>query len=123
MIYAYFGFPRCMMFFPLYCFIVAGQSYHRGANMCLLVFDLSRSESFEALPRWRDEFLASTNNDGKQHKLYMQSKLPYDDIICYSFTDTPLTFDFFFNNFYWRLCVLHGFCMHYRQLSFCLCSQ
>jgi len=34
-----------------------GQAFYRGADICILVFDLTKTDSFEALDAWRDEFL------------------------------------------------------------------
>ncbi|EMR10351.1 hypothetical protein PNEG_01604 [Pneumocystis murina B123] len=33
-----------------------GVAFYRGADCCVLVFDLGNSKSFEALDSWRDEF-------------------------------------------------------------------
>lgn len=41
------------------------QMFLKGSDMVLLVFDLTRSDSFESLAMWRDQFLASTRNDGE----------------------------------------------------------
>lgn len=38
------------------------SSYLRGADMAMLVFDITRSDSFEALALWRDQFMASTGS-------------------------------------------------------------
>jgi hypothetical protein len=35
----------------------------KGANMVILVYDLTRADSFDALNLWRDQFLSSTRND------------------------------------------------------------
>jgi len=40
-----------------------GEIFHRGANICLLVFDITKKESFEALQQWKDEFLLSSANE------------------------------------------------------------
>jgi Ras-related protein Rab-7A len=37
------------------------RQFHRGSNLCLLVFDLTDSRSFESLAHWRDQFLASVS--------------------------------------------------------------
>ena len=34
-----------------------GVAFYRGADCCVLVFDVNNSKSFEALDSWRDEFL------------------------------------------------------------------
>lgn len=35
----------------------------KGANMCLLTFDLTRADSFETLAMWRDQFINQTKAD------------------------------------------------------------
>ncbi|KAF2972607.1 hypothetical protein GQX73_g1039 [Xylaria multiplex] len=34
-----------------------GSQFYRGADCCVLVFDVNNSKSFDALDSWRDEFL------------------------------------------------------------------
>jgi len=34
-----------------------GMAFYRGADACVLVFDVNDSQSFESLDSWRDEFL------------------------------------------------------------------
>ena len=34
-----------------------GVAFYRGADCCVLVFDVNSTKSFEALESWRDEFL------------------------------------------------------------------
>lgn len=36
--------------------------YLKGADMCLLCYDLTRADSFDALAQWRTQFLAATNS-------------------------------------------------------------
>jgi len=38
-----------------------GQAFYRGADCCVLVYDVTDSKSFENLDSWRDEFLGSSN--------------------------------------------------------------
>ncbi len=33
------------------------MAFYRGADCCVLVFDVNNSKSFDALDSWRDEFL------------------------------------------------------------------
>lgn len=33
------------------------MAFYRGADCCVLVFDVNNSKSFDALESWRDEFL------------------------------------------------------------------
>jgi len=41
-----------------------GNSFYRGADCCILVFDVTNVKSFEALDTWRSEFLAQANVAG-----------------------------------------------------------
>lgn len=34
-----------------------GVAFYRGADCCVLVYDVNNSKSFDALDSWRDEFL------------------------------------------------------------------
>ena len=34
-----------------------GVAYYRGADCCVLVYDVNSAKSFETLDSWRDEFL------------------------------------------------------------------
>lgn len=34
-----------------------GVAFYRGADCCVLVYDVNSSKSFETLDSWRDEFL------------------------------------------------------------------
>ena len=38
-----------------------GFSFFRGTNCCVFVFDLSNRESFEALSKWKKEFIDKAN--------------------------------------------------------------
>mmetsp|Transcript_30680 Transcript_30680/g.57325 ORF Transcript_30680/g.57325 Transcript_30680/m.57325 type:complete len:208 (-) Transcript_30680:369-992(-) len=38
-----------------------GQAFYRGADCCVLVYDVTDAKSFENLDIWRDEFLQSSN--------------------------------------------------------------
>jgi Ras-related protein Rab-7A len=42
------------------------EIFHRGANICFLVFDVTNSESFEALEQWHDEFVSNALRDGSE---------------------------------------------------------
>ncbi|RMX62356.1 hypothetical protein DD238_007538 [Peronospora effusa] len=37
-----------------------GVAFYRGADACVLVYDIANLKSFEKLDTWRDEFLAQT---------------------------------------------------------------
>ena len=38
-----------------------GVAFYRGADCCVLVYDVNSSKSFETLDSWRDEFLIQAN--------------------------------------------------------------
>ncbi|KAJ3109876.1 Ras- protein Rab-7A [Phlyctochytrium planicorne] len=38
-----------------------GVAFYRGADCCVLVFDVNNAKSFETLDSWRDEFLLQAN--------------------------------------------------------------
>lgn len=38
-----------------------GVAFYRGADCCVLVYDVNNSKSFETLETWRDEFLLQAN--------------------------------------------------------------
>ncbi|CAD5207786.1 unnamed protein product [Bursaphelenchus xylophilus] len=38
-----------------------GTSFYRGADCCVLIFDLTREKTFEAIQRWRREFIRQTS--------------------------------------------------------------
>jgi hypothetical protein len=38
-----------------------GVAFYRGADCCVLVYDVNSSKSFEALDGWRDEFLVQVS--------------------------------------------------------------
>lgn len=54
-----FSFLSVSLFF---CFLNLPPRLSFGSR-CLLVFDMTRSDSFEALTLWRDQFLAATKHD------------------------------------------------------------
>src|ERR1700761_3272326 len=38
-----------------------GVAFYRGADCCVLVYDVNSAKSFETLDSWRDEFLIQAN--------------------------------------------------------------
>lgn len=38
-----------------------GVAFYRGADACILVYDITAEKSFEQLNSWRDEFLTQAN--------------------------------------------------------------
>mmetsp|Transcript_1857 Transcript_1857/g.2981 ORF Transcript_1857/g.2981 Transcript_1857/m.2981 type:complete len:180 (+) Transcript_1857:887-1426(+) len=38
-----------------------GVAFYRGADCCVLVYDITSSKSFESLGSWKDEFLSQSN--------------------------------------------------------------
>jgi Ras-related protein Rab-7A len=39
-----------------------GVAFYRGADCCVLVYDVNSTKSFENLDTWRDEFLIQVGN-------------------------------------------------------------
>lgn len=39
-----------------------GVAFYRGADCCVLVYDVNSTKSFENLDTWRDEFLIQVSN-------------------------------------------------------------
>jgi len=44
-----------------------GVAFYRGADCCVLVYDVNSSKSFEALDGWRDEFLVQVCPASRYH--------------------------------------------------------
>ncbi|ELR14900.1 Rab7/RabGfamily small GTPase [Acanthamoeba castellanii str. Neff] len=44
-----------------------GNSFYRGADCCILVFDVTVAKSFESLDNWRNEFLVQAAVGGPEH--------------------------------------------------------
>lgn len=38
-----------------------GVAFYRGADCCVLVYDVNNSKSFDTLDSWRDEFLVQAS--------------------------------------------------------------
>lgn len=43
-----------------------GNSFYRGADCCILVFDVCAAKSFESLDNWRNEFLVQASISGPE---------------------------------------------------------
>ncbi len=87
----------------LMCVDTAGQeyfgklrgNYYRGANGCLLVFDLSRSETFNDCPGWLNEFrMHITDHEGipfillgNKSDLVQKDKAPVSDDVIEEFCE------------------------------------
>ncbi|KAF9326421.1 hypothetical protein BG006_010149, partial [Podila minutissima] len=44
-----------------------GVAFYRGADCCVLVFDVNNAKSFETLESWRDEFLIQASPRGPEN--------------------------------------------------------
>lgn len=42
-----------------------GASFYRGADACMMVFDVTNSKSFENLKNWKDDFLLQVFSETK----------------------------------------------------------
>jgi Ras-related protein Rab-7A len=40
-----------------------GVAFYRGADCCVLVYDVNSTKSFESLDTWRDEFLIQVSEE------------------------------------------------------------
>ncbi|TEB19943.1 hypothetical protein FA13DRAFT_1767012 [Coprinellus micaceus] len=58
-----------------------GVAFYRGADCCVLVFDVNSSKSFQALESWRDEFLiqASPNDPEEFPFVVLGNKVDVDE--------------------------------------------
>lgn len=50
-----------------------GVAFYRGADCCVLVYDVNSSKSFEALDGWRDEFLVQVSRLRGRPHLFVSS--------------------------------------------------
>jgi len=44
-----------------------GVAFYRGADCCILVYDVSKAATFRALDSWRDEFLIQASPRDPDH--------------------------------------------------------
>jgi Ras-related protein Rab-7A len=44
-----------------------GSAFYRGADCCVLVFDVNNGKSFDDLDNWRDEFLIQVGGNRITH--------------------------------------------------------
>ena len=44
-------------------YLSLGTAFYRGANACILAFNLTNLDSFQNLEKWRDRFLSQTGID------------------------------------------------------------
>ncbi|KKA27033.1 hypothetical protein TD95_004346 [Thielaviopsis punctulata] len=58
-----------------------GVAFYRGADCCVLVYDVNNSKSFDALDSWRDEFLiqASTRDPDNFPFVVLGNKIDVDE--------------------------------------------
>ncbi|OQE83106.1 hypothetical protein PENNAL_c0034G07575 [Penicillium nalgiovense] len=52
-----------------------GVAFYRGADCCVLVYDVNNSKSFEALDSWRDEFLIQASPRDPESFPFQQAKM------------------------------------------------
>jgi hypothetical protein len=83
-----------------------GVAFYRGADCCVLVFDVNNSKSFDALDSWRDEFLiqASPRDPDNFPFVVLGNKIDVEEskrvvcwrrgvVICQWLTDPSLDLD------------------------------
>ncbi|XP_077980636.1 ras-related protein rab7-like [Glandiceps talaboti] len=58
-----------------------GVSYYRGADCCVLVFDVTIPETFSALDKWKDEFILHTNHSKETNEIFtvLGNKIDLED--------------------------------------------
>ena len=67
-----------------------GVAFYRGADCCVLVYDVNNSKSFDALDSWRDEFLiqASPRDPDNFPFVVLGNKIDMEEskrVVCFSF--------------------------------------
>lgn len=53
-----------------------GVAFYRGADCCVLVYDVNNTKSFETLDSWRDEFLIQASPRDPESFPFVSSPLP-----------------------------------------------
>jgi hypothetical protein len=53
-----------------------GVAFYRGADCCVLVYDVNNSKSFDTLDSWRDEFLIQASPRDPESFPFVSSQLP-----------------------------------------------
>lgn len=55
-----------------------GVAFYRGADCCVLVYDVNNSKSFEALDSWRDEFLIQASPRDPESFPFVRTSLSFN---------------------------------------------
>ena len=51
-----------------------GQSFYRNSEICILVFDITDSESFKNIESWRTEFLVGNKTDLEEQRVIQKEE-------------------------------------------------
>lgn len=63
-----------------------GVAFYRGADCCVLVYDVNNAKSFEALDSWRDEFLIQASPRDPTNFPFVSASLPVSESIANNYT-------------------------------------
>jgi Ras-related protein Rab-7A len=58
-----------------------GVAFYRGADCCVLVYDVNNSKSFETLDSWRDEFLIQASPMDPENFPFVCLSISLDPIV------------------------------------------
>ena len=114
-----------------------GVAFYRGADCCVLTFDVTMPNTFKNLDSWRDEFLIqSSPRDpdnfpfvvlGNKVDLESRAVSLIDLLFCVAFNSTPSKIQFFPDNPEWYytdgMVILLSWCGLRQHLSVDLCRQ
>ena len=71
-----------------------GVAFYRGADCCVLVYDVNNSKSFDTLDSWRDEFLIQASPRDPENFPFVSTRHskrePVADRLCRSSSETRL---------------------------------
>ncbi len=56
-----------------------GPAFYKGADCCVIVYDITDERSFENLENWRDEFLQHAGSDEGFPFMVIGNKLDRED--------------------------------------------
>jgi Ras-related protein Rab-7A len=56
-----------------------GVAFYRGADACILVYDVTRERSFLSIDKWREEFLINSHRDSDCPMLVIGNKIDLSD--------------------------------------------
>ena len=100
-----------------------GVAFYRGADCCVLVFDVSAPNTFKSLDSWRDEFLiqASPRDPENFPFVLLGNKV---DLENRAVSNCKITFVFLFIKFifYLFMILIIKFCLYFTESEIDLLS-